>query len=132
MFLSLMPRRRLLGDAKLLGRWGEKRCEKFLKRKGFKVVARNYSCRAGEIDLVMEDSDGTIVFVEVKSRSAEDFARAQDSVTISKRRKMARAAKNFAATYKIRNRPMRFDVVAVVVGKDGPAEVRHYRDAFVM
>ena len=47
----LLNRGRLLADRKKLGRWGEKRCESFLKKKGFKRLARNFSCKSGEIDL---------------------------------------------------------------------------------
>ncbi len=66
MFLN---RRKLLADRKLLGQWGEKRCRKFLKSKGFKKLARSFSCKRGEIDLVMVAPDGGIVFVEVKTRA---------------------------------------------------------------
>ena len=67
-------RNKLLADIKLLGKWGERQCEKFLKRKGFKTLTRNFTCKAGEIDLVMVDSDRSIVFVEVKTRTDEEFA----------------------------------------------------------
>ena len=68
-----LRRRKLLTDKARLGRWGEKRCESFLRRKGLKTLARNYSCKMGELDLVMVDTDGAIVFVEVKTRAGEDL-----------------------------------------------------------
>lgn len=122
-----------MSDRKLLGRWGERRCERFLKRKRLKTLARNFSCKSGEIDLVMMDTvadDGMIVFVEVKTRRNEDFAPAQESVTRKKRDRLIRTAKYFLKTYKIQ-RPARFDVVAIVLGEKGPAEIRHYESAFV-
>ena len=55
--------------------------EKFLRKKGFKILTRNFNCRTGEIDLIMTDSDGTTVFVEVKTRADEVFADAESAIT---------------------------------------------------
>lgn len=133
MFFLPGSRRRLLADPRKLGRWGERRCEKFLRKKGFEPVARNYSCKHGEIDLVMSDpfaSAPAIVFVEVKTRSSETFQKAQESVTPRKRKRMILAAKYFISTYDIKDKPLRFDVVAVILGEKGPPEIRHYKKAF--
>ncbi|HPD46657.1 MAG TPA: YraN family protein [Anaerohalosphaeraceae bacterium] len=124
-------RRRLLSDPKRLGRWGEKRCEKHLKARGYRTIARNYRCAMGEIDLVMADPDGTLVFIEVKTRRNEDYARAHDAVTPRKRIRMARAAEYFRRIYRIKDRPLRFDVVAVVLGDGTRAVVTHYPNAFI-
>ncbi len=67
MFGWVLKRGKLRATAKLLGRWGEKRSERLLKRKGLRLLARGFSCKAGEIDLVMADGDRTIVFVEVNT-----------------------------------------------------------------
>ncbi|MBN2593695.1 MAG: YraN family protein [Sedimentisphaerales bacterium] len=132
MIRKLLPnRRRLLADKELLGRWGEKRCEKFLKRKGLKTLTRNFSCKTGEIDLVMVDSDGTLVFVEVKTRATEDFSASESAVTKAKQIRMLRTARYFLATNNIENRPFRFDVVTIVLGEKGPGQIRHYENAFV-
>ena len=125
-----LGRKRLLGDAKLLGKWGEKQAVGFLTNKGFKVIARNYTCKAGEIDLIAADADGAIVFVEVKTRRDEVYAKAQDAVTTKKQRTMTQAAKSFVRNYKIKDKPLRFDVVAVILGKKGKPEIRHYENAF--
>ena len=122
-----------------LGRWGEKRCEKFLKRKGLKTLTRNFSCKTGEIDLIMVDSDGTLVFVEVKTRANEDFSPSsrvghlpvESVVTKTKQTRMLRTARYFLATNNIENRPFRFDVVTIVLGEKGPEQIRHYENAFV-
>lgn len=115
----------------MLGQWGEKRCERFLKRKGLKVLARNVLCRTGEIDLVMADTDGTLVFIEVKTRANEDFSPSESAVTSAKRTRMLRAARYFLATHHIEDRPFRFDVVTIVLGQKRPAQIRHYENAFV-
>ena len=125
-----LGRKKLLGDAKLLGRWGEKRAATFLRRKGFTVITRNYTCPAGEIDLIAADPEGAIVFVEVKTRRDELYARAQDAVTAKKQQTMVHVAKSFVRNYKIKDKPLRFDVVAVVLGKKGTPQIRHYENAF--
>jgi putative endonuclease len=120
-----------LSDKASLGRWGEKRCEKFLKRKGLKNLTRNFSCKTGEIDLIMVDSDGTIVFVEVKTRADESFSSSESAVTSAKKTRMLRAARYFISTHNIEDRPFRFDVVTIVLGQKGRPEIRHYENAFV-
>ncbi|MGA1980492.1 MAG: YraN family protein [Sedimentisphaerales bacterium] len=127
----LLNRDKLLADRKKLGRWGERRCESFLKKKGFKKLARNFSCKRGEIDLVMVDTDGAVVFVEVKTRADETFEPAESVITAAKKTRMNRAARYFLATHNIQDRPFRFDVVTVVLGQSGSAQIKHYENAFV-
>jgi putative endonuclease len=127
----LLNRRKLLADRKRLGRWGEKQGEKFLKSKGLKTLARNFSCKTGEIDLIMVDGDGSIVFVEVRTKADESFSPPEESITQPKRAKLMRAARYFLAAHKIEDRPLRFDVVTVVLGQVGRPQIRHYQNAFV-
>lgn len=127
----LLNRGKLLADREKLGRWGEKRCESFLKKKGFKRLVRNFSCRSGEIDLIMADAEGAVVFVEVKTRADETFEATESVITASKKTRMSRAAKYFLATHKIEDRPFRFDVVTIVLGQKGRPQIRHYENAFV-
>lgn len=126
----LLNRRTLLTDIKKLGRWGEKRCEKFLRAKGFKTLTRNFSCTAGEIDLIMVDPDSSLVFVEVKTRTDERFGPPEQAVTHSKRKKLAKTARHFIAAHDIDDRPFRFDIVAIVLPPKGPAQIQHYQNAF--
>ena len=123
--------KKLLDDHKLLGRWGERHCEKFLKRKGLKTLTRNFSCRTGEIDLVMVDTDSAIVFVEVRTRADVTFGTPEESITNSKKAKLLRTAHYFLATNNIDNRPFRFDIVAIVLDKTARPEIKHYKNAFV-
>jgi putative endonuclease len=131
MFGFLFNRKKLLSDAKLLGKWGERRCEKFLRKKGLQTLTRNYACKAGEIDLIMVDTDRSIVFVEVKTRVEEEFAPTETVVNKTKTDKMAKTSRYFLSAYDIDNRPYRFDIVTVTLGNRGPAEIRHYKNAFV-
>ena len=117
-------------DSHLLGIEGQKLCEKFLKKKGCKFVARNFLCKTGEIDLIMAEPDGTVVFVEVKTRSSEAYADAESSITKAKQVRMTRAANFFIRKHKLENFPLRFDVVLVIACENGKPEIRHYISAF--
>jgi putative endonuclease len=123
-------KRRLLSDRTVLAKWGEKRAQRFLKKLGLSTLARNYLCKTGELDLVMADPDGTIVFVEVKTRSSRDIAEPEDSITAAKKQSLSRAAQYFLKTHKIEDLPCRFDVVAITLDRQGKETVKHYKNAF--
>jgi putative endonuclease len=127
----LFRRRKLLSDKKTLGQWGEKRCEKFLKRKGLRILTRNFSCKTGELDLVMVDTDGSIVFVEVRTRVDEKFSSVESSITSAKKARLFRTVRFFLAAHDINDRPFRFDVVTIVLGQKGRPQIRYYKNAFV-
>jgi len=130
LFGFLLNRRKLLADPKVLGRWGERCSEKFLKSKGLKLLARNFSSRDGEVDLIMIDRDGSVVFVEVKTRTNEKFDSAESSIDYSKKNKLIRTANLFCRKYEIENRALRFDAVIVILGESGKPEIRHYQNIF--
>jgi len=131
LFGWVLNRQKLLADAKLLGKWGEKYGRRFLKRRGLRPLAHGFSCKAGEIDLIMAEPDRTIVFIEVKTRADEKFASAETSVTAPKQTRLARTAKYFLAVHKIEDRPCRFDVLTIVLGQKGKPKIKHYKNAFV-
>ena len=130
MFSFLLNRNKLLADPKKFGRWGEKYSEKFLKRKGLKLLARNFSSRDGEIDLIMIDRDGSVVFVEVKTRASEKFDSAESAIDSSKKNKLIKTAKFFCRKYEIENRALRFDAVIIVLGESAKPDLRHYENIF--
>lgn len=129
----LLPwvRKKLLSDPHRLGRWGQNRAEKYLRRHGLRTIARNYAFSGGELDLVMAEKDGTIVFTEVKTRRNEDFYPAVAAVNQKKRHKITRTAKCFLRQFKISERPLRFDIITVVLGEKGRPEIQHYPNAFI-
>jgi putative endonuclease len=108
----------------LLGRQAESDAARFLESRGLKTVARNWRCRFGEIDLVMQDG-ATLVFVEVRMRRRSDFGGAVASVDASKQRKLLAAARQYLATLRTVP-PCRFDVVAL----SGDAHAEWLRNAF--
>jgi putative endonuclease len=84
----------------------------YLRRQRMRLVARNVTCRGGEIDLVMRDRDGSLVFVEVRARADSRFGGAAASVDFRKRQRLVRAARYFLATRGDAASSCRFDVVA--------------------
>jgi len=93
------------------GEQAENRAEKFLTGKGFTTVVRNYRCKSGEIDLIMEDGD-TLVMVEVRYRKNDTFGSALESITPRKQARIIAAAGHYLATQHI-DRPVRFDVIGI-------------------
>jgi len=81
----------------------------FLEKQGLKLIEKNYRCRNGEIDLIMQDQE-TLVFVEVRYRTNNSFGSAVDSVDHGKIQKLIAAANHYVAKHQV-DRPMRFDVI---------------------
>ena len=113
-----------------LGTRGEKLACRFLRKNGFKVLYRNFRGRSGgEIDIVCREKD-TLVFVEVKTRTREDFGRPFDAVD---RKKQKRIARGGLAWLRLLDDPdilFRFDVVEVIIAKGGEPRVELLRNAF--
>jgi putative endonuclease len=101
----------------LLGAAAETQAQRHLERHGLRLVARNWHCPGGELDLVMRERD-TLVMVEVRKRARSDYGDAFESVNGRKRGRLIRAAGLFLAAHpEFNSSPVRFDVVAVD-GKD--------------
>jgi putative endonuclease len=111
-----------------LGRRGEAVAEAFLRAHAYTIVARNFRCRAGEIDLVALDGS-VLVFVEVRSRSGMAAGTPLESVDGRKQARVAQVARYFLAARGWADRDARFDVVGVRFDADPPA-VEHVENAF--
>lgn len=106
------------------GARAEDLCAKLLQGAGLRVLARNWRCRHGEIDLIAEEGE-TLVFAEVRMRSSADFGGAAESITAAKRQRLLAAARLYLS--RRREAPARFDVFLI----DGAtARVQWIRDAF--
>jgi putative endonuclease len=112
----------------VLGKEGERIAERFLKKKGYKLVERNYRCAAGEIDLILLDRR-VIVFVEVKTRTGHGFGTPLEAVEFRKQRKMIHAAQYFLSAKGLHQREARFDVVGISWPQSEPL-VEHIENAF--
>ncbi|HXC67132.1 MAG TPA: YraN family protein, partial [Nitrospiraceae bacterium] len=109
---------------KSLGQEGEAAAEQYLRRKGYRIVARNLRSQLGELDLVAEDGR-VLVFVEVKARRTGAFGGAIYAVHQRKQEKLIQLAALYLARHHIKDRLCRFDVVLLQAVGDGPAQIEH-------
>ena len=112
-----------------LGRRGEDAAARFLDRRGYEIVERNWTCAAGEADIVARDGE-TGVFVEVKTRSSCDKGMPSEAVDAAKRERYERIAALFLQGFDAVDVPVRFDIVSIVAIAPDRALVRHHIDAF--
>ena len=111
-----------------LGRAGEEIAARWLRRRGWRVLAERFRSGHRDVDLIVERR-GTIAFVEVKTRRATEFGDPVEAVSWRKRRELIRSATIWADRFGPRGAAYRFDVVGVVVvGAD--ARIRHVENAF--
>ncbi|MDX1515010.1 MAG: YraN family protein [Gammaproteobacteria bacterium] len=111
------------------GQWAEAVARDFLQSKGLKLLASNYRCRHGELDLIMRDRT-TIVFVEVRYRRSDGFGSAAESVTSNKQRRLIATARHYLQHTGPKEDPAcRFDVLAIGENAGVPA-VDWIKDAF--
>ena len=117
----------LLG--KLLGRTGEDRAARFLASQGYRILERNYRTRSGEIDLIALHQ-GTVAFVEVKTRSNDAFGAPELAVDRRKQQRMIKTALVYIRSKKLHQVPCRFDVVAITAACEQKVEL--IQNAFEM
>ena len=109
---------------KFLGRAGEVKAAEFLKKKGYKIITKNYKTHVGEIDIIAEDGE-EIVFIEVKTRIDDAFGAPSEAVTEKKIRKYEKVATEFLLREKKLDALCRFDVIEIEDGK-----INHIINAF--
>lgn len=118
---------RLLGRARP-GEGGEDLACEYLGARGYQIVARNFRCRSGEVDVIVQQG-GTTVFVEVKERRGSSHGEGYEAVTFGKRLRIVRAARLYAAAHGLSESPLRFDVVWID-WTGGQPRIRHEPGAF--
>ena len=113
-----------------LGKWGEDRAVRFLKKNKFKILERNFCCPIGEIDIIARKKD-LLVFAEVKTRRKDTPISPRYSVTSRKQRKIIRIAQYYLK-YRYREKVRgRFDVIEVIAGEGKkPEDIIHLPGAF--
>ena len=117
--------------ANLLGPWGEAQAADYLRRKGYSLVAANYRCRFGEIDLIVRNRR-YLVFVEVKLRKNADFAQAREFVDYRKQQRIRATASMYLSRYPTSLQP-RFDVIEIYAPQGMETKkltINHLEDAF--
>ena len=112
-----------------LGRRGEDAAARFLDRRGYDIVERNWTCAAGEADIIARDGEA-LVFVEVKTRSSSDCGMPAEAVDEAKRDRYERIAALFLQGFDVVDVPVRFDIVSIVAISPDRAMIRHHINAF--
>jgi len=108
-----------------LGKRGENISVEFLRKKGYKIIERNYRCSLGEIDVVARDKN-ILCFVEVKTRKTEQYGLPEEAIGWHKQKKLVKAALTYLKENKIHKQDLRFDVVSVY-----PDHIELIKDAFI-
>src|SRR5215471_19545406 len=111
------------------GELGERAAKKHLRRQGLKFLTANFRSPRGEIDLIFRDAD-CLVFVEVKTRSSEEWTRPAAAVDAERRRRLTRAALDYLRLLKNPLVKVRFDIVEVLLEEGTVREVRHLPNTF--
>jgi putative endonuclease len=113
------------------GELGERAAKKFLQKSGLKFLAANFRSERGEIDLIFRDDD-CLAFVEVKTRSSEDWSRPAAAVNAERRRRLSRCALDYLRRLKNPPVKIRFDIVEVLLADGKVFEIRHLPNTFAM
>ncbi len=111
-----------------LGAFGERVAAAHLEAKGYRIRARNFRCREGEIDIVAEDGD-CLVFVEVRTRRGDAFGTPAESVTAAKERRLLTVAKAYLQEHPDVPANQRIDVVGVELSRGRLLAVQHIEGA---
>lgn len=110
-----------------LGKKGERFAVEFLRRKGYRIIARNFSSRLGEIDIIAHEGK-TIVFIEVKTRTSCDWGHPQEAIRPDKIKHLLRCAQFYIKKFANPDCNFRFDVVSVLI--DYPPQIELVKNAF--
>lgn len=113
---------------KKLGSSGEELAVDFLRRQGYRILARNWRCPLGEIDLVAK-AGSTLVFCEVKARRTTEFGRPFEAISAAKQHRLRQLADYYLSFIHKKPAPARFDVISILL-TDGKPSIEHIRDAF--
>jgi putative endonuclease len=112
-----------------LGKRGEDIAVAYLRKQGYKILERNYKNRIGEVDIIALDRK-TYCFIEVKTRENLDLGLPCEAVHAHKQLKISRVAQSYVAFEGIEDHNCRFDIVSIILKKDGFRQIEIIKDAF--
>lgn len=125
-----------LPDTMIVGQLGEELAARFLEQNGYRLVVSNFKTPigrtsrgvtvTGEIDIIALDED-VLCFVEVKTRSSDEFASPLAAVDLRKQRQITRTARIYRKTFQIASMKFRYDVVSIVLNKTGEPKIEIYK-----
>ena len=118
-----------MDERKRLGNQGEEEVARWLRGQGYRILASQYRCRFGEIDLIARSREGILCFVEVKARTSSRFAAAREAVTAAKQRRLRTTAQLYLAQTGQGECHCRFDVAEVYPSPAG-YEINYITNAF--
>jgi putative endonuclease len=105
--------------------------ENHLKSKGYRLIKRNYYTKIGEVDLIMKDTNGYYVFIEVKKRTGIDYGRPVEYINKYKMKKIIRTSEYYIVANKLSGNDFRFDAVEIIEWKNGKIEINHIKNIFI-
>ncbi len=112
-----------------LGKWGEGVASRFLQEKGYVLLATNYRCRWGEVDIVAQEGE-ELVFVEVRTRRGVQYGTPEESVTAVKARRLVATAQEFLQEHDLGHASWRIDLIAIRLDGDWRVQdITHLRHA---
>ena len=114
-----------------LGHWGEDIAAQYMRSKGWYIRSRDFRYQHTDIDLVcIDEEDSMLVFVEVKTRSTDDYGEPYEAVDSEKRRNVIRAASAYRSIHRKENRLTRYDIISIVGTPETDYRLTHIEDAF--
>lgn len=109
----------------ILGKIGEKIAVKYLQKQNYKIITTNFYTRKGEIDIIAKQNK-EIIFIEVKTRTSEEFGKPAEAVTYYKEKHMYQAAKYYIYKTNQESEYIRFDVIEIYI-KNGKIKLNHIK-----
>ncbi|TYP93950.1 putative endonuclease [Fodinibius salinus] len=113
-----------------IGDEGEELAAAYLESKGYTILERNYHFEHAEVDIVAYDNEAYIIFVEVKTRSSNQFGEPEEYVDDEKIANVYKAAEAWLYERKMDGAPVRFDVIGILQQKGQAPDISHYENAF--
>jgi len=111
-----------------IGKFGQQLAGQFLQNRNYQILAENYYSRVGEIDIIAQ-KDEQIVFIEVKTRTTENFGTPEEAVDDKKRNKMYDTALKYLSENKVDHDNFRLDMIAIIIDQDNmKAQIRHHQN----
>lgn len=113
-----------------IGDEGEDLAVAFLESNGYTILERNYHFEHAEVDIVAYDNASCIVFVEVKTRSSNQYGEPEEYIDKEKKQNVYKAAEAWVYERKMDGAPIRFDVISILQQSEEAPEIKHFEEAF--
>ncbi len=112
-----------------LGKRGEDIAASFLEKNNYKIIAKNYKTRIGEVDLIAKDRE-VFCFVEVRTCSSNSFCLPKETIDAKKKMQISKAALSYIKSHQLEDFRARFDIVSILLQRDGNIKIDHIKNAF--